>query len=698
MLNTPIEFVKGIGPQRAEVLRTELGIFTLGQLVEYYPFRYEDRSKVTRIEDLQPEMEGQNVQITGTLGDMDLIGTGRQERLVIELSNGGFSMELLWFQGIKYVKPRLSSMRQVIVYGRLQYFNGRFSIVHAEVEAFAPDVLAHKGLVAVYNTTEKMKQRRLDSKALGKLIQAAVPQAVPYVVEDLPAEILTKEGLLPKPQAVQTIHNPMDEALLEAATYRLKFSELFRIQLALCVNKSENDREVPGIPFHKGSLVPRFMDEILPFQLTEAQRRVLNEIWADTHSGKHMNRLLQGDVGSGKTAVAFLAMLMAVESGQQACLMAPTEILAQQHYTLLTEWAERLGLRLELLTGSVSAKARKPLHEGLQDGSVQMLVGTHALVEDTVIFQNLALCIIDEQHRFGVSQRAKMRNKGASGQIPHMLIMTATPIPRTLSLTLYGDLDVSVIDQMPLGRKKIVTVHRYDKDRSKLNEFIRQEIHQGRQVYMVYPLIEESDKLDAKALEEGVEAVKAQFPEFAVGIVHGRMKWPEREAEMHRFLRNEAQILVATTVIEVGINVPNATIMVIENAERFGLSQLHQLRGRVGRGGNQSYCVLLTKDALGQESRQRIQAMVTYTDGFILSELDLKLRGAGDMMGTQQSGQLALQLADLALDQAIVAHAREWADRLVADSGTHPRLILQQPWAKALMERHVYAAGLHKVG
>ena len=698
MLNTPIEYVKGIGPQRAEILRTELGIFTLGQLVEYYPFRYEDRSKVTRIEDLQPEMEGQNVQITGTLGSMETVGAGRQERLVIEMGNGGYSLELLWFQGIKYVKPRLASMRQVIAYGRLQYFNGRFSIVHPELEAFTPEALTGKGLVPVYNTTEKMKQRRLDSKALGKLILAALPQAVPYVVEDLPQAILVAEGMLPKTQAVQTIHYPMDEALLEAATHRLKFSELFRIQLALCVNKSENEREVAGIPFRRGELVTRFREEILPFELTEAQRRVLNEIWADTHGGKHMNRLLQGDVGSGKTAVAFLAMLMAVESGYQACLMAPTEILAQQHYTLLTDWAEKLGLRLELLTGSVSAKARKPLHEGLQDGSVQMLVGTHAVVEEAVIFKSLALCIVDEQHRFGVSQRAKLRNKGPGGRVPHILIMTATPIPRTLSLTLYGDLDVSVIDQMPLGRKKIVTVHRYDKDRLKLNEFIRQEIYQGRQVYMVYPLIEESEKLEAKALEEGVETVRAQFPEFTVGIVHGRMKWPEREAEMLRFLRNEAQILVATTVIEVGINVPNATIMVIENAERFGLSQLHQLRGRVGRGGNQSYCVLMTTTALGQNGRQRIQALVTHTDGFILSELDLKLRGAGDMMGTQQSGQLALQLADLATDQDIVTQAREWAERLVAEIGTNPRLILQQPWANALMERHVYSAGFHKVG
>lgn len=698
MLNTPIEYVKGVGPQRAELLRTELGIHTLGQLVEYYPFRYEDRSKVTRIEDLQPEMEGEAVQIAGTLGEPDLVGGGRQERLVLDLYQGPYSIELLWFQGIKWVKPRLASLRQVLVYGRLQFFNGRFSIVHPEVEAFSADTMSNRGLLPVYGTTEKMKARRLDSKALAKIIQQALPFALPHIVEDLPAELLKAEQLIPKATAMQAIHQPIDEALLEQATHRLKFSELFRIQLTLCVNKIENEKEVPGIVFQKGELVTRFVQEVLPFELTEAQRRVLNEIWADTHGGRHMNRLLQGDVGSGKTAVAFIAMLMAVESGYQACIMAPTEILAEQHNATLSVWAQKLGLRLEKLTGSVPARVRKPLHEGLQNSDVHMLVGTHALVEDTVLFKNLGLCIIDEQHRFGVSQRAKLRDKGPAGYLPHILIMTATPIPRTLSLTLYGDLDVSVIDQLPAGRKKIVTVHRYDKDRLKLNEFIRQEIHQGRQVYMVYPLIEESEKLDARALEEGLEAVQKQFPEFAVGVVHGRMKWAEREPVMQSFLRNEIQILVATTVIEVGINVPNATIMVIENAERFGLSQLHQLRGRVGRGGSQSYCILLTKNNLTQEGRQRIQAMVTHADGFVLSELDLKLRGAGDMMGTQQSGQMNLHLADLARDQEIVASAHERAEQIVRQAGPHPRAVLQLPWAKALMERHVYAAGFHRVG
>ncbi len=697
MLQTPIEYIKGIGPARADLLKTELGIHTLGQLVEYYPFRYEDRSKVERIEDLRLEQEGEPVQITGSLTDVEVVGSGRQERLVATLWQGAYSMELVWFQAVKYVRPRISALKQVIVYGRLQHFNGRFSLVHPEIEAYTPETLAQRGLHPVYHTTERMKQRKLDSKALQKIMLAAVPLAIPHITEDLPAELLKADGLLPKAQAIQAIHHPIDAPLAEAARYRLKFAELLRLGLTLAINKAENDKEVPGIRLKKGALVPKFLQEVLPFDLTEAQRRVLREIWGDMHNGHHMNRLLQGDVGSGKTAVAFMAMLMAVESGHQACLMAPTEILAEQHYASLRPWGQKLGLRLEKLTGSVSAKLRKPLHQGLEDGTVHMLVGTHALVEEPVRFQSLALCIIDEQHRFGVSQRARLRAKGPEGYVPHVLIMTATPIPRTLSLTVYGDLDVSIIDELPAGRKKIVTVHRYERDRQKLYDFIRQEIGQGRQCYMVFPLIEESEKLEAKALEEGLEMVKAALPEFETGVVHGRMKWAEREPEMIKFLNNETQILVATTVIEVGINVPNATIMVIENAERFGLSQLHQLRGRVGRGGNQSYCVLLTKDSLTQDGRQRIQAMVTHSDGFVLSELDLQLRGAGDLLGTQQSGQVQLQLSNLATDKEIVEQTHKRAEQMVRQM-PYPRDLLKLDWAKALMVHQPYHASFHKVG
>jgi len=690
--------VKGVGPAWADLLRTELQITTLGALLEHYPFRYEDRSQVLKVENLTQEHEGTYVQLIGTLGFGEVLGSGKGQRLVADLMQGSATIELVWFQGITWFKPRLATMRQVLVYGKLQSFNGRYSITHPEIEPYSPQKMAQLGLVPVYPTSDKMKSRRLDSKALGKIIAEGLAIALPHLEEDLPKNIVDQKGLMSRAMAVQIIHWPLDAELLATARLRLKCAELVRVQLPMCLAKAENDRDVVGIPFVKGALIKEFIENVLPFSLTDAQRRVTKEIWDDTHSGHHMNRLLQGDVGSGKTAVAFISMLMAVESGYQACLMAPTEILAEQHFAGLSVWAHAMGLQLVKLTGSITAKNRRPLHAGLASGAIHMLVGTHALIEDTVVFKNLALVVIDEQHRFGVRQRARLRNKGADGLAPHVLIMTATPIPRTLALTKFADLQVSVIDQLPAGRKPIVTVHRYEKDREKIYSFIDSELEKGRQAYFVFPLIEESEKLPLKALEAEIEAIEHRFSAFKVGIVHGRQKWPQREPIMRGFLANEIQILVATTVIEVGINVPNASVMLIENSERFGLAQLHQLRGRVGRGADQSYCILLSKQNPSADGRKRLHAMVSHTDGFLLAELDLELRGSGDMGGTQQSGLMLFSLVDLAQDKALVSEMYEAVDKLVSLAGNSATSIYAQTWAQALFMVTKPLQNLQKVG
>lgn len=663
-LNTKIEFLKGVGPKRAELLNKELQIFTYGDLLQHYPFRHEDRSKVYQIKDLEQEMP--MIQLRGKIIHFSLAGEGAKQRLVALFHDGTGEMELLWFQGIKWVRNAIKTQTTYLVFGKPQFFNGRFSIVHPDLEEFNPEEYQNGGLVPVYHLTEKLKKKYVHQKAVAKMNKTLLENALPHIPETLPIELMQEQKLIAKRDALQQIHFPSNYKLLERAKQRLKFEELFFIQLKLLKNQLVKKRTYPGQVFKETKLLNEFYDQHLPFDLTDAQKRVMREIFKDFTSGQQMNRLLQGDVGSGKTIVAFLAMMIAIENGTQACLMAPTEILAEQHFRSLQPFCEQVGITIDLLTGSTRTKVRRVLLGRLENGNLKIVVGTHALIEDVVQFDNLGLCVIDEQHRFGVEQRSKLWKKNVNFY-PHVLVMTATPIPRTLAMTLYGDLDVSVIDELPKGRKPIKTAHRYDSARLRVFGFIREEIRKGRQVYMVYPLIEESEKLDLKNVEDGYESVQRAFPEFHIGIVHGQMGAAEKEYEMQRFLKNETQIMVATTVIEVGVNVPNATVMVIENSERFGLSQLHQLRGRVGRGGEQSYCILMTNYKVSKEARTRIDTMVRTTDGFEIADVDLKLRGPGNLMGTQQSGTVDLVIADLAKDGTILQEARKVATEILQE-------------------------------
>ena len=656
--DTSVEFIRGVGPARADLLKKELGIVTYYDLLHYFPFRYVDRTKFYKINELREGMP--LVQVTAKINRFEIIGQKYKQRLVVHVTDDTGNLELVWFKGITWVQKQLKQGVNYVIFGKPTRFGRKLNMAHPEIEVATAAHVTAKFLQPVYNTTEKLKRKYLESKTIIKMMRILLQAATMHIEETLPPSLLTDLNLMPANQAYQNIHFPEDSRKLDLARFRLKFEELFFIQLQLLKLKESRTEKFKGRIFKNTELLTRFYNNHLPFELTNAQKRVIKEIYHDMKAGAQMNRLLQGDVGSGKTIVAFICMLLAIGEGAQAALMAPTEILANQHFNGLKQFADAMGLKIALLTGSTKASERKALHLALETGVLNILVGTHALLEDKVQFNELGLAIVDEQHRFGVAQRSKLWRKNKH-VYPHVLVMTATPIPRTLAMTLYGDLDISVIDELPAGRKPIKTIHRYDSNRLKVNGFLKQEINKGRQVYIVYPLIEESEKSDLKDLMDGYESACRAFPEYHVSIVHGKMKPDAKNFEMQRFVKGETQIMVATTVIEVGVDVPNASVMLIENAERFGLAQLHQLRGRVGRGADQSYCVLMSSFKLSADARTRLETMVRTNNGFEIADTDLKLRGPGDLMGTQQSGVLDLKIADLGKDGAILQVAREKA-------------------------------------
>ena len=661
-----IMYLPGVGPNRKKMLNEELGIKTFGDLLGYFPYKYVDRSRLYSISELNSEMP--YVQVRGRILSYETFENGpRRERVVAHFSDGFGVMDLTWFSGGKGIKQRYQAGKDYVVFGKPTVFNGRYNIIHPDIDPASELQLDDMGMQPYYNTTEKMKKMGLTSHAIEKLTRNLLEKLKEEIAETLPDFMTKRLQLCSRDQALRIIHYPRNHQELERARVRLKFEELFFVQLNIVRYASDHRRKYRGYVFNRiGDCFNGFYHHHLPFALTEAQKRVLREIRKDVCSGRQMNRLLQGDVGSGKTLVALMAMLIALDNGFQACIMAPTEILAEQHLATIREFLEGMDISVELLTGIVKGKKRQDVLDHLLDGSLQILVGTHAVIEDTVQFARLGMVIVDEQHRFGVAQRAKLWTKSANP--PHVLVMTATPIPRTLAMTLYGDLDVSVIDELPPGRKPVMTQHVFDSQLSALYQSIRRQLQQGRQAYIVFPLIEESEKMDLKNLEEGYETLRQAFPEFAFSKVHGRMKAKEKEEEMQRFLRRESQIMVATTVIEVGVNVPNASVMVILDAQRFGLSQLHQLRGRVGRGADQSYCILVTSRKLSDDTRKRIDIMCDTNDGFRIAEADLKLRGPGDLEGTQQSGvAFDLKIADIARDGQLVQLARDEAQRVIDD-------------------------------
>lgn len=666
-LDTAIEYLKGVGPKRAELLQKELGIFTYRDLLGHYPFRYVDKTRFFRIGELRPEHD--QVQVKGVLRRLQVTGGGRKKRLVGRLRDESGAIDLVWFKGVHWLQKNLQVGKEYVVFGKLNVYGNLLSIPHPEMEEVSEaNVREAATLAPVYPSTEKLGSRGLDAKGqrrlTKRLLQLLQPQDLP---ENLPGYLLRKFRFPDRFTALQHIHFPRREEELQAARNRLKFEELFFLQFRLLRLRKRRHVATRGFVFDRvGDYFLTFYEKHLPFELTDAQKRVVKEIRRDLGKGHQMNRLLQGDVGSGKTIAALLCMLIALDNAYQACMVAPTEILAQQHFQSISAYLQDMDLQVGLLTGSVKGKARRELLEDLEAGRLHILVGTHAVLEDPVKFQNLGLAITDEQHRFGVKQRARLWKKSKDCP-PHVLVMTATPIPRTLAMTLYGDLDVSVIDELPPGRKPVRTVHRYENHRLRVIGFMREQIALGRQVYVVYPLIEESEALDLKNLEEGFVALQREFPQpdYQISVVHGRMKAADKDFEMQRFAEGKTQIMVATTVIEVGVNVPNASVMVIENAERFGLSQLHQLRGRVGRGAEQSFCILLSGNKLSNEARERLQTMVGTNNGFEIAEADLRLRGPGDLEGTQQSGLVQLRLADLARDGRILQAAREVAARIL---------------------------------
>lgn len=664
MLEIPVEYVKGVGSDRAKLLQSELGISTVQDLLYHFPFRYVDRTRFYLVSEAG-SLE-QSIQLKGRLRNIRTTG-GRKERLEAEFYDQSGSLELVWFAGIKWVKPLLVQGMEYVVFGKPGLFNKKLQISHPEIQT-VDDFEAQPGsFQPVYTSSEKLKSKFLDSKGLSKLVQNALKQFHRQIPETLTMDLMYAANLISLSEALVNVHVPKDSTSLSRAIYRLKFEELFFIQLFLCRQNLLNKKEYKGFVFQKvGQSFNDFYNHYLPFPLTNAQKRVIKEIRHDIGSGKQMNRLLQGDVGSGKTVVALMSMLIAKDNGFQSCLMAPTEILAKQHFLTLRDLLQDMPVHIALLTGSTKKKDRNQLHQDLQSGLIDILIGTHALIEDEVKFANLGFVVIDEQHRFGVAQRAKLWKKNISP--PHVLIMSATPIPRTLALTLYGDLDVSVIDELPPGRKPIQTIHYYEEKRLRLFGFLKEQIHLGRQVYIVYPLIEESETLDLNNLMEGFEAIQRAFPppQYRVGIVHGRQAAADKDFEMQRFQKGETNILVSTTVIEVGVNVPNASVMVIENAERFGLSQLHQLRGRVGRGADQSYCILMSSYKLSSEGKTRLETMVRTNDGFEIAEVDLKLRGPGDMGGTRQSGVEELKIADLVKDNQLLLLVRQYAEKVLS--------------------------------
>ena len=658
-----IKYLTGVGPQRASLLGKELGIYTLHDLLYYFPYKYVDRSRIYAIHEIDASMP--YIQLKGEIVSFETAGEGRGRRLIAHFTDGSGFVDLVWFQGIKYLLNRYKVHKEYLVFGKPTVFNGRINIAHPDIDDAEEVQPSNLGLQPYYNTTEKMKRSMLNSHAIEKLMATVVKQIQEPMPETLSTKILQEHHLMPLTDALINLHFPKNVELLKQAQYRMKFEELFYVQLNILRYASDRMRKYRGYIFSKvGEAFNTFYSHYLPFELTGAQKRVIKEARKDMGSGKQMNRLLQGDVGSGKTLVALMCMLIAKDNGFQSCMMAPTEILAHQHFETLKGFLKDMDVHVELLTGSIKGKRRESILQGLLNGEVDILIGTHAVIEDTVEFHALGLAIIDEQHRFGVAQRARLWSKSINP--PHVLVMTATPIPRTLAMTLYGDLDVSVIDELPPGRKPVATIHQYENRRAQLHDFIHEQIRSGRQAYIVFPLIQESEKIDLQNLEDGYLRIKEAFPEYNVCKVHGKMKPAEKDAQMQQFVSGEAQILVATTVIEVGVNVPNASVMIIENAERFGLSQLHQLRGRVGRGADQSYCVLVTSYKLSEETRKRIEIMVRTNDGFEIAEADLKLRGPGDLEGTQQSGvAFDLKIADLAHDGQLLQYVREVAQGIV---------------------------------
>lgn len=685
-----IKYLQGVGPQRAAILNKELNIYSFRDLLYYFPYKYVDRSRLYYIHEIDGNMP--YIQLKGQVLSFETIGEGRQRRLVGHFSDGTGVVDLVWFQGLKFVMGRYKAHEEYIVFGKPTVFNGRINIAHPDIDPAEELTLSSMGLQPYYNTTEKMKRSNLNSHALEKLMKNLFGALQKDIIEEtLSPQLVSQHRLMSLTDALYNIHFPQNPDLLRKAQYRLKFEELFYVQLNILRYTKERRNKFRGLVFGRvGEIFNTFYSQNLPFQLTGAQKRVIKEMRRDMGSGRQMNRLLQGDVGSGKTLVALMTMLIALDNGYQACMMAPTEILATQHYETISRFLAGMNVRVELLTGNVKGKRREKILKDLVTGDVQILIGTHAVIEDTVNFSSLGLVVIDEQHRFGVAQRAKLWAKNTCP--PHVLVMTATPIPRTLAMTLYGDLDVSVIDELPPGRKPIQTIHQFDNRRASMYAFIRKQIQEGRQAYIVYPLIQESEKMDIKNLEDGYMHICEEFPEYKVSKVHGKMKPAEKDEEMQRFLANETQIMVATTVIEVGVNVPNASVMVIENAERFGLSQLHQLRGRVGRGADQSYCILVTGYKLTEETRKRIEIMVQTNDGFEIAEADLKLRGPGDLEGTQQSGvAFDLKIADIARDGQLLQYVREIAERLLdADSnGERPENAIVWQQLKELRKKNV---------
>ncbi len=675
ILDTPIEYLKGVGPQRGDLLRKELNIHKYSDLVNFYPNRYIDRTRFYKINQLQSQNSGTNseVQIIGKIIHVKTVEQGKaKSRLVATFVDETGQMELVWFQGQKWIRESLKLNTPFVVFGKVAQFGTTFNMAHPEMELLEEHKTSlRSAMQPVYPSTEKLTQRGITNKVFNKMMQQLFVELNAIFTETLPNYLIEELKLLPKNDAVFNIHFPKSQELLAKAQFRLKYEELFFIQLQLITKNLIRKHKIKGHAFEKvGNNFNDFYTNHLPFDLTNAQKRVLKEIRNDLGSNAQMNRLLQGDVGSGKTIVALMCMLLAKDNGFQSCLMAPTEILANQHFIGLSELAKELNISIKILTGSTKTSERKVIHEGLENGTLDIIIGTHALLEDKVQFQNLGLAIIDEQHRFGVEQRSKLWKK--NDVPPHVLVMTATPIPRTLAMSLYGDLDISVIDEMPPGRKSIQTVHQYDSNRLKVWKFLKDEITKGRQIYIVYPLIQESEKMDYKDLMDGYESISRDFPlsQYSISILHGKMKPAEKQAEMKRFVEGKTNIMVATTVIEVGVNVPNASVMVIESAERFGLSQLHQLRGRVGRGAEQSYCVLMTSFKLNNDTKTRIETMVRTNDGFEIAEVDLKLRGPGDMMGTQQSGVLNLQIADLVKDRDILILARNHALQLLKEDAS----------------------------
>jgi len=658
-----IKYLSGVGPQKATLLNKELGVYSLHDLLYYFPYKYVDRSRIYYAHEIDGNMP--YIQLRGEILGFETVGEGRQRRLIAHFSDGTGVVDLVWFQGIKYILNKYKIGEKYIVFGKPTVFGGRINIAHPDIDKAAELTLSSMGLQPYYNTTDKMKRSYLNSHAIQKMMSMILQQMQSPLQETLSEGIIAEHHLMSLTEAMHNIHFPSNPEMLRKAQYRFKFEELFYIQLNILRYSRERQKKYRGFVFKSvGEIFNTFYSQNLPFALTNAQKRVLKEIRYDTGSGKQMNRLLQGDVGSGKTLVALMSMLIALDNGYQACLMAPTEILANQHFETIKELLFGMNVRVELLTGSIKGKRREAIHSGLLTKEIHILIGTHAVIEETVKFSSLGLVVIDEQHRFGVAQRARLWTKNVNP--PHVLVMTATPIPRTLAMTVYGDLDVSVIDELPPGRKPIETRHQFDNRRESLFIFIRKQIQSGRQIYIVYPLIKESEKIDLKNLEEGYELISREFPEFKICKVHGKMKAVEKDEQMQLFASGEAKIMVATTVIEVGVNVPNASVMVIENAERFGLSQLHQLRGRVGRGADQSYCILVTSYKLSEETRKRLEIMVRTNDGFEIAEADLKLRGPGNLEGTQQSGiAFDLKIANIARDGQLLQFVREVAQKIV---------------------------------